>query len=342
MEGSNQKVRLLYLMKILHERTDELHPLSMEEIIGALGEYEIECERKAIYRDLEILKLYGVDVIGLKEQRNYRYYVGKRRFELAELKLLVDSVQASKFITAKKSRELIKKIESLSSKYEAKELHRQVFVTDRVKTENEGIFYNVDRIHQAIDRNRQISFQYFNWDRNKKKELRRGGARYALSPWALLWNNENYYLIAFDSAEEKIKHFRVDKMLHMVIENEAREGQSEFKNFDMAAYTKTVFGMFSGETRNVKLRCANYMAGVMVDRFGKDITMIPDGNEFFTTRVNVAVSGQFFGWVLGLNGAVKIVEPEDVAEQMKKTLLDAIGQYCDQEELPSERDKSNG
>ena len=326
-DGSKQKTRLLYLMDILYSRSDELHPISMEEIISALAEHDIDVERKSIYRDMEALKAYGVDVIGVKEQRNYRYYIGSRRFELAELKLLVDSVQAAKFMTAKKSRDLIKKIEGLASRYEAKELHRQVYVADRIKTENESIFYNVDRIHQAIGMNRQISFQYYNWDRNKNKELRRSGGRYRLSPWALLWSNENYYLIAYDSAEEKIKHFRVDKMLHISIEEDLREGQREFNDFDMGAYSRSVFGMFGGNVRDVKLRCSNDMAGVMIDRFGKDIIMVPDGDKFFTTRVDVAVSGQFFGWIAGLMGKVKIVEPEDVVEQMRRILDEISGQY---------------
>ena len=214
-KSSNQKLKLIYLMKILLERTDETHSITMPEIIEALAAYDISAERKSLYNDIENLRVYGLDVIGTQEDRTYSYHIGNRQFELAELKLLVDSVQSAKFITAKKSNELIKKIEGLASKYEASQLHRQVFVTGRVKTMNESIYYNVDRIHTAIAENSRITFQYFQWNVDKKMELRHDGALYEVSPWSLSWDDENYYLIAYDSNEGIIKHFRVDKMLYI-------------------------------------------------------------------------------------------------------------------------------
>ena len=190
-KSSNQKLKLIYLMKILLERTDETHSITMPEIIDALAAYDISAERKSLYNDIENLRVYGLDVIGTQEDRTYSYHIGNRQFELAELKLLVDSVQSAKFITAKKSNELIKKIEGLASKYEASQLHRQVFVTGRVKTMNESIYYNVDRIHTAISENSRITFQYFQWNVDKKMELRHDGALYEVSPWSLSWDDEN-------------------------------------------------------------------------------------------------------------------------------------------------------
>ena len=235
-EGNNQKLKILYLLKILMEKTDETHRITMPEIIESLKAYNVSAERKSLYNDLENLRIFGVDVIGEKENKTYYYYIGNRQFELAELKLLVDSVQSAKFITAKKSNELIKKIEGLASQYEASQLHRQVYVTERVKTINEGIYYNVDQIHQAIAANVQITFQYFNWNVDKEQVLRKDGALYQVSPWALSWDDDNYYLVAFDSQEDKIKHFRVDKMLHIELTKEKREGSKRFEQFDIGAY----------------------------------------------------------------------------------------------------------
>ena len=215
-------------MQILMEKTDETHSITMAEMITALKAYGITAERKSLYDDIECLRTYGLEIIGTQEGRTYCYQVVNRQFELAELKLLVDSVQSARFITAKKTNELIKKIEGLASKYEASKLHRQVYVTQRVKTINESIYYNVDAIHTAIAENSQITFRYFQWNVKKEMELRKGGALYRVSPWALSCDDENYYMIAYDDVEEKIKHFRVDKMLHIEMNGKKREGKQVF------------------------------------------------------------------------------------------------------------------
>ena len=326
-KGNNQKLKIIYLMKILLEKTDEEHSITMPEIIAALESYGISAERKSIYSDIENLRVFGMDIIGEQRDRTFYYHVGNRQFELAELKLLVDSVQSAKFITVKKSNELIKKIEGLASKYEASQLQRQVYVSGRIKTMNESIYYNVDKIHTAIGANSKITFQYFQWDVNKKMVLRRNGALYEVSPWALSWDDENYYLIAFDSKEDKIKHFRVDKMLHIELKNEKREGKGRFQKFDMAAYAKKTFGMFGGEEQTVKLLCDNTFAGVMIDRFGKDIFMVSVDDSHFTVSVNVAVSRQFLAWVFALGEGVKLVEPQSVVEQMKEEVERLMRQY---------------
>ena len=314
-------------MKILLEKTDETHSITMPEIISSLKNYGISAERKSIYSDIENLRLFGMDIIGEQRERTFYYHVGSRQFELAELKLLVDSVQSAKFITAKKSNELIKKIEGFASKYETSQLQRQVYVAERIKTMNESIYYNVDKIHTAIGANSKITFQYFQWDVHKKMVMRKDGALYEVSPWALSWDDENYYLIAFDSNEDKIKHFRVDKMLHIDVKNEQREGKEKFKEFNMAVYARKTFGMFGGEEQKVKLLCENSFAGVMIDRFGKDVFLIPTDETHFTVNVNVAVSRQFLAWVIALGEGVKIVEPESVVRQMREEVERLMRQY---------------
>lgn len=326
-KGNNQKLKIVYLMKILLEKTDETHSITMPEIISSLKNYGISAERKSIYSDIENLRLFGMDIIGEQRERTFYYHVGSRKFELAELKLLVDSVQSAKFITAKKSNELIKKIEGFASKYEASQLQRQVYVAERIKTMNESIYYNVDKIHTAIGANSKITFQYFQWDVHKKMVMRKEGALYEVSPWALSWDDENYYLIAFDSNEDKIKHFRVDKMLHIDVKNEQREGKEKFKEFNMAVYARKTFGMFGGEEQKVKLLCENSFAGVMIDRFGKDVFLVPTDETHFTVNVNVAVSRQFLAWVIALGEGVKIVEPESVVRQMREEVERLMRQY---------------
>lgn len=323
----NQKLKLVYLMKILLDNTDETHSITMPEIIEELKKYDVNAERKSIYDDIENLRIYGIDVIGIQKGRTYSYYVGNRQFELAELKLLVDSVQSAKFITAKKSNDLIKKIEGLASKHEASKLHRQVFVAGRVKTMNESIYYNVDSIHTAIAGNSKITFQYFKWNVDKEMELRHNGDLYEVSPWVLSWNDGYYYLIAYDSVKKIIKHFRVDKMLHIKSNGKAREGRQAFKSVDMAEYTGKKFGMYGGTDERVRIECDNSMAGVMIDRFGKDIPMIRIDDKRFAVNVEVTVSRQFLAWVIGLGENVKIVGPDNVVEMMNEEIDRLVRQY---------------
>lgn len=329
---SNQKLKLVYLMKILLEKTDETHSITMSEIIDALQAYGIGAERKSLYDDLETLRVYGMDIIGTQEDRKYYYHVGNRQFELAELKLLVDSVQSAKFITEGKSNELIKKIEGLASQYEASQLHRQVFVNGRVKTMNESIYYNVDRIHTAIAENSRIRFRYFQWNVDKEMELRHNGAVYEVSPWALSWDDENYYLIAYDSIQGIIKHFRVDKMLNIESSGEQREGKQMFKSFNMAAYARKTFGMYGGVEEWVRIKCDNSLAGVMIDRFGKDVSMTRLNEKQFVATVDVAVSRQFMAWVIGLGDGAEIIGPESVVDEMRKEIKRLAGQYGRSEE----------
>lgn len=324
--SEKQKLKLLYIMQLLIERTDEEHAVTTQEIIDYLQANDIASERKSIYSDIDLLILYGMDIIKIKE-RPGGYYLASRQFELAELKLLVDAVQASKFITSKKSGELIAKLETLCSKAEAKQLHRQVVVTNRNKAVNESIYYNVDMIYKAIAENVKIRFQYFEWSVNKEMKLRRDGSFYEVSPWILSWDDENYYLIAYDDRSREIRHYRVDKMLKIGLLNVAREGKAQFEHLDIAGYSKKTFGMFAGEEETVTLSCDSNLTGVMIDRFGKDVAMRKIDETHIKARVDVAVSRQFFGWVTGLGAAVKIEAPERVVRAYRDYLCEILGQY---------------
>lgn len=326
-KGQNQKLKLLYLVKIFKEETDEAHGLSRREIISRLNAYGVNADRKTIYTDLEELRSFGLDIIADHEGNDWIYYLGERRFELAELKLLVDSVQSAKFITERKSRSLIKKLEGLVSRHEAKQLHRHVLISGRVKTMNESIYYNVDKIHTAIDADSRIKFQYFQWNVKKEMELRHDGAWYDISPWALVWNNENYYMIGYDAVSRQIRHYRVDKMLHISRTDKKREGKDLLKSFDIPSYSRRLFGMYGGEEIRVCLEARNYLAGVIIDRFGKDIPIIPKDEDTFTAYVNVAVSPQFLGWVFSLGRDLRVTGPAEVVEMMRKEGRRLMEQY---------------
>ena len=316
--GTNQKFKFTYLMKMMQEKTDDEHSLTMPQIIEELEKYDVTAERKSIYTDFQdMTDKFGVEIIKEQIGRETYYHVGAREFELAEVKLLIDAIQSSKFITQTKSRELITKIKGFVSEHQAKQLQRQVYINDRVKTMNESVYYNVDDIHTAINQNKKIRFKYYKWDINKKLVPRHNGDWFVVSPWALTWDDENYYMVAFDNLDHKIKHYRVDKMMHIFIEEEQRDGKEAFKNFDMAEYSRATFGMYQGQKTKVKIRFANYMCGVFIDRFGKDITFRPVDDEHSELHVDVNVSPQFFGWIFSLGKDVKVVGPEKVVEELR-------------------------
>ncbi len=322
----NQKMKLLYLMKLFLERSDEDHVLTMADILEEMSRYGIAAERKSIYDDVEALRLFGMDIVHTKS-RPSGYYLASRMFELPELKLLVDVVQSSKFITRKKSAQLIKKLESLTSRYEARQLDRQVFVANRIKTMNETIYYNVDKIHGGISQNVKITFQYFEWTVDKSTRLKKNGARYEISPWALTWDDENYYMIGYDSQAGMIKHYRVDKMLSIQLTTKPREGGEMFDHFDIASYAGKRFGMFGGEETDVEMVCENRLIGVMIDRFGKEVAVKPVDEGHFSLRTRVALSDPFYGWLSGLGTGVSIRRPEAVVQRYKKFLADLMSGY---------------
>ena len=324
-KSNNHKMALLYMMRELLQKTDEDHSMNASDLIAALAAYDCEADRRTIYSNVEILQDFGIDVI--KKESGQGYYIGSRDFELPELKLLVDSVQSSKFITEKKSRELIGKLMQLTNEQKARQLNRSVFIRNRMKTGNEKVYYNVDTLHEAMNRNRQIRFKYGEWTAAKELVEKKGGTEYRVSPWALTWDDENYYLIAFDEAAGIIKHYRVDKMLKIGLTDEERVGRDSFEDFDLAAFSKKTFGMFGGPDANVVLRCKNGLAGVIIDRFGREISLVPEDGEHFHVHVTVAVSPQFFGWVTGIGPGIEIASPADVREAYGAYLADILSKY---------------
>jgi predicted DNA-binding transcriptional regulator YafY len=320
----SRKLKLLYLYKILWENTDWDHKITVNEIIDKLEGYGIPAERKAIYWDIELLKQFGLDIICEKERAN-KYYIGTRDFELAELKLLVDAVQSSKFITYKKSRELIKKIGKMCSKYERKSLNRNVVVADRIKTMNESIYYNVDAIHNAIQKNKQIRFKYFEYTIDKRLRFRRNGQYYDASPYALSWSDDNYYLIAYYPRYDDISNFRVDRMKDIIITNENRKIIEEYRDFNIADYSNKIFNMFSGKEESVKLQFDSSLINVVIDRFGKNVTICDRQENCFCIITNVIVSDTFLGWISIFGNKVKIISPDSLREKMKERVKE-IGQ----------------
>lgn len=325
-KSSNQKLKVLYLLNIMKELTDENHGLTIMQILEELQKYGIRAERKSIYGDFEALRDFGL-TIEKRTGKNVTYHLAERDFELPELKLLVDAVQSSKFITHKKSSTLIKKIEGLTSKYEAQQLQRQVFVANRIKTMNESIYYVIDEIHRAISDDKKISFKYFEWNMKKERQYKRNGKIYMVSPWALTWDDENYYMIAFDDESSIIKHYRVDKMHGLKITDKPRMGAELFENFDMALYSKKTFGMYGGRDEQVMLRCKDKMAGVIIDRFGQDVIMYEVDKEQFEVSARVSVSPLFLTWIMNFGGDIKILSPQSVIDDYVKLAKAALNVY---------------
>ncbi len=316
---SQQKLKLLYIYKLLNEQSDEQHPVSIREIISYLAENGISAERKSIYADLENLRCFGADI--LTSGKN-GYYIGSRTFELAELKLLVDCVQANRFITEKKCAQLIKKIEGLTSRNLAMSLQRQVYITNRVKSLNEKIYYNIDTLHEAINRKKKIAFQYFTYTPDKQKLFKRDGHEYTATPYALIVSEENYYVVSFYEQRQKITNFRVDRMenIRILQEDALRLSETAGKNFDIGDYTKTQFNMFTGESKTVTLLCSNHLINAVIDKFGDQISAVPYNETHFTFKANVTISPTFFSWIFMFEGEMQILAPKDVLASFQKTI----------------------
>lgn len=323
-KAPGQKLKLLYIIKFLSENTDENHPASTADIIAYLEANDIHSQRKSLYDDVEKLCDFGYDIVQVHSRLGGGYYMAGREFELAELKLLVDAVQSSRFITMKKSRSLIRKLEQMAGKHDAGKLQRQVYVAGRIKTENESIYYNIDTIHRAIQENRQIRFQYLDWDLKKELVPRANGEK-KVSPWALIWQDEYYYLAAYDSRDNVMKHYRVDKMGKTEVCKEAREGVEQFAQVDLATYTNRIFGMYGGAEEVVTIQFPDRLIGVVLDRFGREADIRQMQGGMFRIRAKVMVSGQFFGWLAGIGRDAVIVSPESVGRQYRKWLEDILG-----------------
>lgn len=322
---AGNKLKLLYLADILKRYSDEEHIITMSEILSKLGEYGIVAERKSIYSDIETLRAYGLEIEMRKNPTGY--FLASDRFELPELKLLVDAVQTSKFLSKKKSSELIKKLEECTSTYQAKELRRQVYVADRIKTSNESIYYNVDKLHRAITTKVQIKFIYLEWNTSKKLVQRKEGKTYAVSPISLVWSDENYYLVGLDEDSDIIKHYRVDKMKNIEVTEIAKTAGEETKEINLAMFSRKTFGMYGGEEETLDIIFPDRLAGVVIDRFGSDIPLIPGKDGTFKARIKVTISQQFYGWLAGLGGGVRIVSPEEETAKYKEYLQKLLEDY---------------
>ena len=322
-KSPNQKTKLLHLYQILLHQTDEDHPITVAQMIEQLARHDIKAERKSIYDDLEALRLFGLD-IQCRRGKTPGWFVGERDFELPEVKLLMDAVQSSRFITQKKSDALIRKLESLASMHQAGQLQRQVYVSGRIKVMNESIYYNVDKLHTAIAGQKAITFRYFDYDIHRQKVFRQEGGRYIVSPYGLIWNSENYYLVAFDHAHQEMRHYRVDKMTEIVVTGLPREGRKQYPDFQLAQYGQKHFGMYSGREITVTLRGRREKAGLVWDRFGQDVILVPDGEEHFTVTIPVVMSPQFFGWLMGLDGSLTLVAPAEAVRAYRDKLSAAM------------------
>jgi predicted DNA-binding transcriptional regulator YafY len=326
--AANQKVKLFYLLRLFKERTDDEHYVTMADIIEYLESNGIPAERKAIYGDLDLLGELGYEVVGEKVKGGYHYHLISREFEVIELKLLIDAVQSSRSITEEKSRELIGKLESFTSKYDAVRIHKRVIVKNRVKAINEKVYYTMDTVDEAINQNKKISFEYLQWDTEKKLVPKKNGIKENISPWAFIWDNECYYLLAYDPTAAKFKHYRVDKMASVTINPVGcRDGSTEFNKIDLAIYAKECFSMFGGDVCTVKLECKNALANVIIDKFGTDVILVPKDDKSFTVNVKVAPSKMFYGWLFGLGEDVKVVSPKNVCKEMRDRLRDMTRAY---------------
>ena len=322
-----QKLKLLYIKELLEQQSDEAHPVNVQQILEYLSARDITAERKAIYHDILCLQSFGMDILH-KPGRCGGYYLASREFELPELKLLVDAVQSSRFLTTKKSMQLIEKLSHLASIHEGGILKRQVVVSGRVKTMNESIFYNVDRLHEAIAQNSRIRFRYTEWGVDGQRHDRPGV--YEASPYALIWDNENYYLVAH-SQRHGITHYRVDKMTRIEATGEKRFLDPEIKKLRKSYNGRNVFGMFGGETTSVRMRFHNTLAGVVLDRFGCDTMLIPDGPDHFIFTMDIAVSPLFLGWLAGFGDRAKILSPQSVIDRYLELIAPSVAQYRSQD-----------
>ena len=322
-KSDNQKLKIFYILDYLQKNSHPDHPVRASELIAMLEKYDIRCERKTVYSDIAALQDYGVDIVSIPGKSG-GYYIASRNFELPELKLLIDAVQSSRFLTEKKSRELIEKLCRECSVHEAKLVRRDVLVSGRVKSMNETIYYNVDAIQEAIGQNVQITFRYFDWNLDGSRKYRE--KTYAASPYGLCQDNENCYLLAY-SDRHGITSYRVDRMADIRLSDESRIPCPELTGKNLVEHANRLFQMFSGEANDVKMRFHRSLVNVVVDRFGRETMLIPDGEDHFVFTTKVAVSPLFLSWVIGFGSKAKILHPQSVADQCMALCREVLNQY---------------
>ena len=323
-KSDNQKLKIFYILDYLKENSHQDHPVRAAELLTMLErQHNIVCDRKTVYSDIAALQDYGVDIVSIPG-KNGGYYIASRNFELPELKLLIDAVQSSRFLTEKKSRELIEKLCRECSMYDAQLMRRDVLVSGRVKSMNETIYYNVDTIQEAIGQNRQITFRYFDWGIDGKRRYREKS--YQASPYGLCQDNENCYLLAH-SPRYGVTSYRVDRMSDILLSEEKRIPCPELTGKNLTRHANRLFQMFAGDATTVKLRFHRDLTNVVMDRFGRDTMLIPDGDDYFVFTVNVAVSPMFLSWVIGFGSKAKILYPQSVIDECKTLCREAMEQY---------------
>ena len=322
-KSENQKIKILYILDYLQKNSHQDHPVRASELMEMLERHNILCDRKTIYSDISVLQDFGIDILRVTG-RNGGYYIASRNFQLPELKLLIDAVQSSRFLTEKKSRELIEKLCAQCNEQDARLVRRDVYVSGRVKSMNETIYYNVDAIQEAIAQNRQIGFRYFDWGIDGKRVYRQKS--YTASPYGLCQDNENCYLLAL-SPRHGITSYRVARMSDITLTGEKRVPCPELTGKKLTDYANRLFGMYSGDTVAVKLRFHRDLSNVVIDRFGKDTMLIPDGDDHFVFTVQVAVSPLFLSWVIGFGSKAQILYPQSVIDECRALCKEVLGQY---------------
>lgn len=328
-KSESKKLALLYLRDLFLERTDKTHYVRMPDILDYLAERNVFIDRRTVYTDISILNQAGFEIVGVAEKGGYKYHHPSRLFDTAELKFLIDSIAASKFLTEKKSKELITKVKTLGNSFDNSALNRGVLSPKRIKSMNDKVFKNLDLIYAAISSNSQITFQYMRWNTQRNLEPLRSGKLFSASPCAVSLSDDNYYLIAFDSRTSNLKHYRIDKMNSIKLTDEPRAGKEIFKAFDIVDYSRKTFGMFSGKEETVTIEAANHLAGVFIDRFGEAASIRKNfqNPDTFIVKVAVNVSPQFYGWLFGLGKEVTIVSPLSVKEEFINTVNSILSNY---------------
>lgn len=313
MRGESQ-IRILHLFQFLYRNTDEMNPASVADILRFWELQGICSERKQVYKDIALLQDFGVDVIRIKSTQNH-YFIGNRLFELPELKLLVDAVESSRFITSKKSGDLIRKLGQLTSNTQAEQLDRHIYMDGMPKPSNEAIYYIVDTIQSSIQSNQQISFQYYEYLPTKEKVLKHQGYRYQFTPYALIWNRDHYYVVGWSEKHMKLSQFRVDRMTSVEMMDQPGH---QLLGFELAEYVQKVFGMYPDDLQMVTLFCENDVMRSIIDRFGEGVRTEVVDDDHFQAIVEVAPSPPFFGWIFTFAGKIRILKPDNVLEEMRQ------------------------
>ena len=327
--SDSKKLTLIYLQELFLEKTDATHYVRMPEILAYLASKDVFVDRRTVYTDLKLLDYTGFEIVGIQEKGGYKYHHPSRQFSANELKFLIDSVAASKFLTEKKSKELIAKIKTLGSPFDTESFNRNILLGKRIKSMNEKVLKNLDLIYAALSNNSQITFQYMKWNSQRQLEYFKDGQLYTVSPFAVSLSDDNYYLIAYDTASDTLKHYRIDKMKNIRQTFEARTGKEYFKTFDIVDYTQKTFGMFTGREETVTFEVYNSLAGVFIERFGEAVHIRKslDNPHTFVARATVYISPQFYAWVFGLGKGIKILSPESVVTGFTAAAKEILAKY---------------